>query len=109
MTTRARAWPAFDPRGLVPWALFYTAGVSLYSTVLVFYPARGSRPRVAALVYSIAGWGGSALGVALAADRHDLPRRELVVAAVLVGVILANRKRRTRREMTEERPDDDAS
>lgn len=100
----ARGEPVF-----APWALFYAAGVSLYSTVLVFYPARGSRPRVAALVYSVAGWGGSALGVVLAADRHVLPGRELAVAAVLVAAILADRKRRVRREMSTAQTGDDAT
>jgi len=54
-------------------ALFYTAGVSIYSTVLVFYPARGSRPGLVALVYGVAGWGGSALGVLLAVNRAAVP------------------------------------
>ncbi|HVZ66472.1 MAG TPA: hypothetical protein VG936_18050 [Lacunisphaera sp.] len=105
----ALALPAEGEPALAPWGMFYAAGVSLYSTALVFYPARGSRPRVAALVYSVAGWGGSALGVVLAANRHELPGLQLAVAAGLVAVILADRKRRSRREMSAERPDDDAS
>lgn len=106
----ALALLALDARAFAPWAEFYTAGVSLYSTALVFYPARGSRPRSAALFYSIAGWGGSALGVVLAADRHELPGSELAIAAALVAAILADRKRRSWRElMAGEGPDDDAS
>jgi len=51
----------------------YTAGVSLYSTALVFYPARSGRPGVAALVYAVAGWLGSALGIGLAQDLNRVP------------------------------------
>ena len=45
------AVPAF-----LPAAWWYTAGVSLYSTVLVEYPARDGRPGVAAVVFTVAGW-----------------------------------------------------
>ncbi|HEX2860515.1 MAG TPA: hypothetical protein VHN79_02700 [Lacunisphaera sp.] len=47
-------------------AALYAAGVSVYSAVLVFYPARAGRPALAALVYAVAGWTGSALGIGLA-------------------------------------------
>lgn len=69
-------------------ALLYTAGVSVYSTVLLFYPTRGLRPVLAALVYGVAGWGGSALGVALAEGRHDLPRGIILGAGgIILGVL----------------------
>lgn len=54
-------------------ALCYTAGVSVYSVALVFYPARSLRPGLAALVYAVAGWGGSALGIGFAETRHTVP------------------------------------
>lgn len=66
-------------------ALLYPAGVSFYSTALVFYPARSGRPALAALVYSIAGWGGSAFGISMARDLSSVPRW-LIVAAGLVVV-----------------------
>lgn len=47
-------------------APLYAAAVSAYSTGLVFYPARSGDARLAAWVYAVAGWGGSALGLALA-------------------------------------------
>jgi cytochrome c oxidase cbb3-type subunit 2 len=47
-------------------APLYTAGVSVYSTALVYYPARGGNARLAALVYGVAGWIGSAAGIAVA-------------------------------------------
>lgn len=78
-------------------ALLYTAGVSVYSTVLVFYPARGLRPGLAALVYGVAGWGGSALGIGLAESRHDLPRGFILAAGVIVlGALLVRHFRRRR-------------
>lgn len=70
--------------------LLYIAGVSLYSTGLVYYPSRSGRPGLAALVYAVAGWGGSALGIALAEGRQDLPDRLLLVAGavILLGLIV---------------------
>ena len=47
-------------------AFCYTAGVSCYSTALVYYVARSGRVGVAALVYAVAGWAGSALGIGMA-------------------------------------------
>jgi cytochrome c oxidase cbb3-type subunit 2 len=44
----------------------YAAGVSLYSAALVYFAARDGRPWVAALVFALAGWVGSAAGMALA-------------------------------------------
>jgi cytochrome c oxidase cbb3-type subunit 2 len=73
-------------RAFAEGALFYTAGVSIYSTILVYYPACGLRPSLTALIYAVAGWGGSGLGVVLAADRHGLPRG---LAATAAGIILA--------------------
>lgn len=69
----------------------YTAGVSVYSTVLIFYPARAGRPGVAALVYSVAGWLGSALGIGLAEGLGRIPVRLVVAAAGLVAAALALR------------------
>lgn len=69
--------------------LLYIAGVSLYSTGLVYYPARSGRPGLAALVYAVAGWGGSALGIGLAEGRQDLPGGLLLGtgAVILLGLI----------------------
>lgn len=65
--------------------LIYIAGVSAYSTALVFYPARGGRPGLAALVYAVAGWGGSALGIGLAEGRETLPIMVMVSAATALA------------------------
>jgi len=71
--------------------LFYVAGVSFYSTALVFYPARRGRPALAALVYSVAGWGGSALGIGLAERTHAIPLPACVIVGVLLVVLLLAR------------------
>lgn len=68
--------------GLV--ASLYVTGVSLYSTALVFYPARSGRAGVAALVYAVAGWAGSALGIGLVEHSQTVPVWLPVGASVLL-------------------------
>ncbi|MBL9213057.1 MAG: cbb3-type cytochrome c oxidase subunit II [Opitutaceae bacterium] len=81
---------------VIPAAWWYTAGVSLYSTVLVDYPARSGRPGVAALVFAVAGWIGSALGIGMAQDLQGIPLAFVVVAVVAVAGALAGRARAAR-------------
>ena len=64
--------------------LLYIAGVSAYSTALVYYPARGGRPGLAAAVYAVAGWGGSALGISLVARAAGLPPGLFAAAGLLI-------------------------
>jgi cytochrome c oxidase cbb3-type subunit 2 len=78
-------------RALAAAALLYTAGVSIYSTALVFYPVCSLRPGLAALVYAVAGWGGSALGIGLADHGHVLPVWFLTVAGTVVPAALVVR------------------
>lgn len=73
--------------------VFYTAGVSVYSTVLVFYPARSARPGVAALIYAVAGWGGSALGIGMAQDLNAVPGWFLAAAGAAMLAALGVRWR----------------
>lgn len=74
--------------GSLPAGWFYTAGVSLYSTVLVEYPARSGRPWIAGLVFGLAGWIGSGLGIGMAQDLARVPAGFVAaaVAAVLLGL-----------------------
>lgn len=67
---------------------FYTAGVSLYSVVLVEFPARDGRPNVAALVFGVAGWVGSALGIGMAKDLAHIPTGFVFGALLMVGLAL---------------------
>ncbi len=63
----------------------YTGGVSLYSTLLVWYPARTARSRVAAIVFAVAGWGGSALGIGMAQDLAGIPVAFVAIAALAIA------------------------
>lgn len=81
--------------------LLYTAAVSIYSTALVFYPARGNRASLAAIVYGVAGWLGSALGIGMVENLHTIPRWFVGAAAAIVAIGLGvhgwGRRRETRR------------
>jgi cytochrome c oxidase cbb3-type subunit 2 len=83
--------------------LLYTAAVSIYSTALVFYPARGSRVKLAAIVYGVAGWIGSALGIGMVEDLHTIPRWFVFVAAGVLAAGLLGRGWMMRRETRAER------
>ena len=72
-------------------ALLYVAGVSAYSTLLVFYAAGSGRPGLAALVYAVAGWGGSALGIGLVENRAVAPGGLMVAAGAIVAGALLGR------------------
>ncbi len=78
---------------VLPAAWWYTAGVSLYSTVLVDLPARSGRVSAAAWIYAVAGWIGSALGIGMAQDLASIPSRFVAVAAGTVAVALIVRWR----------------
>jgi hypothetical protein len=80
--------------------VLYTAGVSLYSTALITYPAHGGRPWLSARVYALAGWIGSGLGIGLAQDLHAVPLWFIALAGVLVLGALAARWSWLRRAVT---------
>ena len=91
--------------GLVSVAgLLYAAAVSAYSTVLVFYPARGARPGLAALVFAVAGWGGSALGIGLAQGRSQMPGWLLAGTGLIIAGALWTRHRMVVDEKQSGRP-----
>jgi cytochrome c oxidase cbb3-type subunit 2 len=79
-------------RSLAEAALSYTAGVSVYSAALVFYPARSQRPGLAALVFAVAGWLGSALGIGLAENRHVVPVWLVVVGGGVIFLAMLGRR-----------------
>lgn len=83
--------------------LFYVAGVSVYSTALVFYPAYGGRTGLAALIFAVAGWAGSGLGIGLTEGREQLSAAVPIAAAtvLVIGLLvrrLASRQGRTMNE-----------
>ncbi len=69
----------------------YMAGVSAYSTAIVFYPAQSGRAGLAALVYAVAGWGGSALGIGLAENGGRLSPALAGVAAAVLAISFTGR------------------
>lgn len=79
----------FGGAGTVLAGPIYAVGISLYSTALVVAPTlTSSRLPIrwrAAVLYGVAGWLGSALGVGMAQDLHRIPGLFLAAAgAVLV-------------------------
>ncbi len=69
----------------------YAMGISFYSVALVVYPSAGGEApgRVpgrfrAALLFGVAGWLGSGLGIAMAQGREQIPRSFVLIAAVLL-------------------------
>jgi len=81
-------------RGLgSPGALLYAAAVSGYSTLLVYYPARSGRVQWAVLVYAVAGWIGSALGIGLAENLRNVPVAMMFALGLLVVGLLGVRRR----------------
>ncbi len=79
-----------DPHRVVLASLFYPVGVSLYSVALVAYPALllsgalTERAKRAGLIYAIAGWGGSAMGIGMAQHLGHVPVPFVAGACALV-------------------------
>jgi len=71
----------------------YAAAVSVYSAALVFYPARSGRPGLAALVFAVAGWTGSALGIGLAQELDRVPTGLIAASGVLIAAMFIVRHR----------------
>jgi len=76
----------------------YTAGVSVYSTALLYYTARSGRPLLVGLLFAVACWGGSALGPGMVQGLAQVPYAFVVAAGAVVAVALGLRawwRRRT--------------
>jgi cytochrome c oxidase cbb3-type subunit 2 len=65
--------------------VLYVAAVSIYSTALVYFPARSGRPGVVSAFLAIAGWGGSAAGLILALHAPGVPPALMIVVGLIVG------------------------
>lgn len=73
----------------------YPVGVSLYSAALVFAPGGvpGARSGTtaawrAAVLYAVAGWFGSAMGIGMARNLHSVPSGFLVASSGIVALCL---------------------
>ena len=88
-------------------SFFYPVGVSMYSVALVAYPsllAPASSPvdraRKAGLIYAVAGWFGSAMGIGMGQNLGRVPVGFVVLTCALVlGPELIELVRRRGREM----------
>jgi cytochrome c oxidase cbb3-type subunit 2 len=75
------------PAHAAPAAFLYPIGVSLYSVALVAWPSYllaaspATRIRRAGIIYAVAGWIGSALGIGMAQHLHRVPLTFIVIAA----------------------------
>lgn len=87
-----------DRAKLTEGVLLYTAAVSIYSTALVFYPSRSGRAQCAAIVYGVAGWIGSGLGISMVEGMSAIPRWLVVTAGAVATVGLVVRGWMLRRE-----------
>ena len=81
-----------DPGRAVLASIFYPVGVSLYSVALVAYPsllapARSPRDRArkAGLVYAVAGWFGSAMGIGMGQHLGKIPVLFVLLATALIA------------------------
>lgn len=63
---------------------FYAIGVSLYSTTLVWEASRRRKPWYAALLFAIAGWFGSGMGIGMVQHLSEVPLVFLVVSGLVV-------------------------
>ena len=84
---------AFHCLGLAGWpqqiaAALYATGISFYSVGLIFYPASAASEQSArwraALLFGVAGWLGSGLGVGMAQELGTIPGWFIVVAGVIL-------------------------
>ncbi len=80
-----------NPAHALQASLFYPVGVSLYSVALVAYPSflttafsPAQRGRQAGLIYAIAGWIGSALGIGMGQNLGHVPLLFVAVAGLVV-------------------------
>ena len=69
----------------------YAAGVSVYSTALLYYTARSGRPLLVGLLFAVSCWGGSALGPGMVQGLAQVPYAFVVATGAVVAVALGLR------------------
>jgi cbb3-type cytochrome c oxidase subunit II len=96
-----------DPNQAFLASFFYPIGVSLYSVALVTYPSLltpasspAERARQAGLIYAVAGWFGSAMGIGMGQNLGQVPVAfALLACALVLGPQLIELLRRRGREV----------
>lgn len=86
----AVAFPLLQSGGVA--GPLYAIGISFYSTALVVAPSRAASPSPrwrAGLLFGVAGWIGSALGVGMAQDLGRIPAWFLAVTGVALAAAVA--------------------
>ncbi len=73
--------------------VLYVIAVSLYSTALIYVPARSGRPLYIAGLFALAGWIGSALGIGMAQDLNRIPHWFLLTAGLIFTTAMFMRNR----------------
>ncbi len=65
--------------------MLYIAAVSIYSTIMVYLPARGGRPQFTAVLFAVSGWvaSGLALSIAIAVDARRVPPYAIGIAMIV--------------------------
>ena len=89
----AVAFPLLQQGGSAAAGPLYAVGISLYSTALVVLPSRtgGSARWRAGLLYGVAGWLGSALGVGMAMDLGRIPGWFLVATGLALAAVCSRK------------------
>lgn len=93
----AASWLVNDALTREVGGAIYPVGVSLYSTCLVVFPAYWlghlslhRRTFLASLLYAVAGWLGSGMGIGMAENLHRVPLAFVMVVLGFTGVVLAH-------------------
>lgn len=72
-------------------SVVYACGVSFYSAALVFFAAGDGRPATAAATFAISGWVGSALGIGMVQDLHNIPWPIVALSGAVTVWVLRRR------------------
>ena len=63
--------------------VFYTAGVSLYTTALICFAARSGRPQLIGILFAVSCWFGSFVGTSMAQLNDPMPLSFILTIAVV--------------------------
>jgi hypothetical protein len=72
-------------------SLLYATGVSIYSAALIYFAARDGEQWIPSVVFAVAGWGGSGIGIMIAQDLHGIPWVLVAVTGTILAVIFGRK------------------